>query len=282
MNSVSIVKVIQTKSAKMPSNCLNCEKVLTDAFCSGCGQKADTHRITFKNFLFHDLLHGTFHVDKGMWFTAKQSLIRPGKAALDYISGKRKRYYNVFYLILIVYALTVFFIHFSDVFDSSPKPEVVPEKEYFNEASRKMDEIIFQKIKMFVLLFVPIAALTALVLFRRKKLNFSEHCIISGMILLGMLLLNLMGNLFFYFELIVPFNGTFSWMISWTVTILITLQIARGYWNAFRTDYSRLGISLRILAFYALFALELFIIFLAIYGYVTDWKFTAVRLSPFR
>ena len=80
-------------------NCLNCGKRLTDAFCSGCGQKADTHRITFKNFIFHDVLHGTFHLDRGILFTVKQALTRPGQAALDYISGKRKPFYNVFYLI---------------------------------------------------------------------------------------------------------------------------------------------------------------------------------------
>lgn len=68
--------------------CLNCDKVLTDQFCSGCGQKADTHRISFKNFISHDVLHGTFHLEKGMLFTAKQALVRPGQAALDYISGK--------------------------------------------------------------------------------------------------------------------------------------------------------------------------------------------------
>lgn len=83
------------------NNCLNCEKELTDEFCSGCGQKSDTHRISFGNFIFHDVLHGTFHIEKGMLFTAKQALLSPGKAALDYISGKRKRYYNVFYFILI-------------------------------------------------------------------------------------------------------------------------------------------------------------------------------------
>src|SRR5690606_35565277 len=93
-------------------NCLNCGKELTDKFCSGCGQKADTHRISFKNFIFHDVLHGTFHIEKGILFTAKQALIRPGKAALDYIAGKRKSYYNVFLLILMVFGLTLFFKHF--------------------------------------------------------------------------------------------------------------------------------------------------------------------------
>jgi hypothetical protein len=94
------------------NNCLNCGKELMGLYCYGCGQKADTHRISFKNFIFHDLLHGTFHIEKGMFFTAKQALIRPGHAALDYISGKKIRYYNVFYLILITAGLMLFFRHF--------------------------------------------------------------------------------------------------------------------------------------------------------------------------
>ena len=92
------------------TNCLNCGKELTDKYCSGCGQKADTHRITFKNFLFHDLLHGNFHIERGILFAAKEALIRPGKAALDYISGKRKRYYNVFYLILLTFGVCYSFV----------------------------------------------------------------------------------------------------------------------------------------------------------------------------
>jgi len=68
--------------------CLNCGKRVTDKFCSSCGQKTDTHRITFKNFISHDLLHGTFHLEKGIVFTAKEALLRPGKAALDYRKKK--------------------------------------------------------------------------------------------------------------------------------------------------------------------------------------------------
>jgi hypothetical protein len=93
-------------------NCLNCGNELNDRYCSHCGQKSDTHRISFKNFIFHDLLHGTFHIEKGIIFTAKQALLRPGKAALDYISGKRKPYYNVFLLVILTIGLLIFLRHF--------------------------------------------------------------------------------------------------------------------------------------------------------------------------
>ncbi len=106
-------------------NCLNCENELVGNYCYGCGQKADTHRITFRHFIFHDLLHGTFHFEKGMLFTGKQALLRPGRAALDYISGKRIRFYNVFYLILITIGLIIFLHHFYDVLDPNASEEVV-------------------------------------------------------------------------------------------------------------------------------------------------------------
>lgn len=258
-------------------NCLNCGKEVTDQFCSGCGQKADTHRISFKNFIFHDVLHGTFHVDKGMLFTAKQSLVRPGKAALDYIAGKRKRYYNVFYLILITFGLIVFFIHFYDVLSG----EVIPDKHYINEASRKMDEIFSQKSKIIIFLFVPLTALNSFILFRRKKLNLSEHFIIAGMVLLGMLLMSFLGNLFFYLELIAPFNSTFSAIMSWSITTAIVFHIGYGYFNAFRIDYTKFGIAYRILLLYAMMCLEIYILFLIVFGVITNWKFGTVHLTPF-
>lgn len=262
-------------------NCLNCGKKLTDLYCAGCGQKADTHRITIKNFIFHDVLHGTFHLERGMFFTAKQALVRPGKAALDYIAGKRKRYYNVFYLILITLGLILFFHHVADELYIMQGEEVIENKTYLNDASKKLDEIISQKSKIIIFLFVPFAAFNSFILFRRKKLNLVEHSIIAGMILLGMLLISALGNLFFYFDLILPFNPTFSFIMSWLITTLIILHIAYGYVNAFSTTYSKLGIAYRIVLFFALICLEIYILFIIVFGFITNWKFGTVSLSPF-
>lgn len=59
----------------------------------------------------HDLLHGIWHLEKGILFTIKETFMRPGQAALDYITGKRIRYYNVFYLSLLVIALNLLLSH---------------------------------------------------------------------------------------------------------------------------------------------------------------------------
>ena len=262
------------------NNCLNCGKVLVDKYCSGCGQEADTHRISFKSFFIHDVLHVIFQIEKGMLFTAKQALIRPGKAALDYISGKRKRYYNIFYLVLITFGLILFLRHFLDELYIG-QGEIITDKPYLNEASKALDEIFSKKSKIIIFLFVPFAALNSFVLFKRKKLNLSEHAIIAGMILLGMLLITAFGNLFFYFDLIIPFGNTFSAVMSWLVPILIIFHIGYAYYNAFGIDYSKIGITYRIALFYTMICLEIVILFFIVFGFITNWKFGTVDISPF-
>jgi hypothetical protein len=261
------------------NNCLNCEKELLDKYCSGCGQKADTHRISFKNFVFHDLLHGTFHFEKGMLFTAKQALLCPGQAALDYIAGKRKRYYNVFYLILIMVGLILFIRHFYEGFVISQGGEFEKEP-YLNEASKRMDEILSQKSKIIIFLFVPFAAFNSFMVLRRKKLNLSEHAIVAGMILLGILLLSALGNILFCVNLLKE-SETFSDIISLGTPILIVLYVIYGYYNAFAADYSKIGIAYRILSLFALLCLETAILLYLLIGFATHWKYGTVNFSLF-
>lgn len=262
----------------MNKNCLNCGNKLTDKYCSGCGQEADIHRITFKNFIFHDILHGTFHIERGMVFTAKEALIRPGKAALDYISGKRKRYYNVFYLILITIALMLFTRHVNDLFaDKNQIDEVVKTKSYINDASRRIDEIFDQKNKIIIFLFVPLAALNSFILFRRKKLNPSEHSIIAGMILLGILLISTLSNILFWFKLV----HQIGYVISLLATALIIFYTGYGYFNAFSADYSKQGFAYRIALFFVFICLEILLLAWVLVGVVTSWEFGEIQISPF-
>jgi hypothetical protein len=262
------------------SKCLNCDKELVDTFCSSCGQKADTHRITIKNFISHDVIHGLFHLEKGILFTSKEALLRPGKAAVDYISGKRKRYYNVFYLILITFGLIVFFRHFYVELSNTLATEPIQERTYINEASKRYAELFSQKSKIIIFLFVPLFALNSYIFFRRKKLNLAEHSIIAGMILLGTLLISLFGNLFFYFSLLIEFNDTFADMSSLLVVILIAILLLYGYYNAFAADYSKFGITYRLILFLALIALEIVIMLYILIGFITDWKFGTISINP--
>lgn len=262
-----------------PTHCLNCNEVLTAQFCSGCGQKADTHRISLKHFLYHDVLHGTFHIDKGMLFTAREAMIRPGQAALDYIAGKRKRYYNVFYLILIVTGLMLFFRHF--YMELVHERDFIPNKRVLSGASKTIDEFISQKSKFIIFLFVPFGALNSWILFQRKKLNLSEHAIISGMVLLGILLLSTLGNLLFYIDVVLEFNEIASNTVTYATITAIFVYIGYAYINAFKADYAVWGLTWRIVSFFLLIFFELYLLLFLLVGYATNWKMGPVTITPF-
>ncbi|RYZ87215.1 MAG: DUF3667 domain-containing protein [Proteobacteria bacterium] len=260
-------------------NCLNCGNILTENYCGGCGQKSDTHRISPKSFMMHDVLHGTFHVERGMFFTARQSLTRPGQAALDYIEGKRKRYYNVFYLVLITAGLMFFFWHLYQELDLS-RSQANPDAAGFSSTPDSI-KIFSKDNKISIFLFVPFAALNSYLLFRRKRLNIAEHSIIAGMVLLGILILTTIGNVLFFLDLLLPFSDAVANSISIATVILVFLHIGHSYYDAFVNSYTRFGIAIRIVCFFALIFLEIFIALAIKIGMATHWKFGTFSLALF-
>ncbi|MCU0388464.1 MAG: DUF3667 domain-containing protein [Chitinophagaceae bacterium] len=85
-------------------SCKNCGEKLFGNFCSHCGQKADIHRINWHH-LAHSIPHALFHVDSGILFTLKELALRPGHAAFDFLSGKRKPYYHPVFILILVSGL---------------------------------------------------------------------------------------------------------------------------------------------------------------------------------
>lgn len=255
----------------MNTNCLNCSSPVTDSYCPRCGQKTDTHRITLKHFIFHDLLHGVWHIDKGILFTVKQAIVRPGNAALDYINGKRQPYYNVFYLSLLLIAITLVFNNFIDI--------VVPETPEPNESAEKFQNYqqtaiyLKQYVRLLIFAVVPVFALNAWLIFKKPKLNFAEHCIIAGMCLLGILVINLVYLLFY---LLSGMTGYTVFSIFEAVSVIPILAFpVYTYFGAFRKHYTLAGYSWRITLFYILFMIQGILITRYIYFLVTG------RLSVF-
>lgn len=252
------------------AHCLNCEHPVSDKFCSHCGQKTDTHRITFRHFFFHDILHGVWHFEKGILFTMKQAILRPGKAALDYIAGKRIRYYNVFYLTLLLIGLSIFVSHIQNnlshhYFNTNLEPET-------DGAGKSIDEFLSNNAKLIIFSFIPLFAINSFIFFRRKKLNFSEHFIISGMMFLGvMLIVNVTTLLYFtdYLEHL-DFIGSAVNVIA-PLSILIYLIV--NYYKTFAENYTKFQISLRVFSFIMLLLLEIVILLILMVGYFTHWKY---------
>ena len=92
-------KVKNTKGLE----CLNCGQPLTgnENFCSNCGQKNTTKKLSFAVFL-DNLISGFFSYDSRFWKTFIPLLTKPGKVSKLYVEGKRVRFVNPFQLYLNV------------------------------------------------------------------------------------------------------------------------------------------------------------------------------------
>lgn len=233
------------------TQCLNCDATTDNHYCSNCGQKTDTHRITLKHFLLHDLLHGIWHLEKGILFTIKETFTRPGQAALDYIGGKRIRYYNVFYLALLIIGLNLLLGHLYE----SVHPIIEKDS---SQDSLKVTQFFKNNLKTILFCIVPIFAIAALLVFRRLKLNLAEHLILGGIGLLGILIISVVFSF-------VNFVETFdipSW-IGFTELIIFFLMVlfpAWNYYNASKNLYSFWGFLWRIVFFYVIVLLILTIV----------------------
>jgi hypothetical protein len=82
----------------------------------------------------------------------------------------------------------------------------------------------------------------------------------------------------------VIFNNLFDLsgtIASWVVTAVLMAYVAFAYVNAFSGDYTKLGIAYRVLLYFTFVFLEVIILFFIAYGFVSNWKFGTISVSPF-
>jgi hypothetical protein len=163
--------------------CLNCNGSVETPFCPTCGQKKEVHRISF-GYVVHEALHSITHADKGFLLLVKQLLTRPGYVAKDYITGKRKRYFNPVSLLVISSALLAYFGSVTGYMDKlTGGGSNRAGGRMASETWREVFEITSHSGKWLTLLFIaPLFAFLAWVFFIRKKYNYAEHFVLHSFI----------------------------------------------------------------------------------------------------
>ncbi len=196
-------------------NCKNCNAALAEntSFCSSCGAKVITSRITTKKLL-SELFTNLFGIDNKFIRTLWDMLIRPGVLLSAYLKGTRKRYVRPFAFFAITTAITVFSLSmFSEEYLSGvdkansnfesymqkmfPKTHIkenldkgrtklLNEKEQQKADKRaafqrKTQETILKYMNLISFLLLPLYAFIAYLVFGRPY-NFGEHLVINAYI----------------------------------------------------------------------------------------------------
>ncbi|MFN7116007.1 MAG: DUF3667 domain-containing protein [Saprospiraceae bacterium] len=184
---MEILDVKPSESKSTVTTCKNCSAVLHGEYCSACGQKTITERITLPK-IFHDLFAIFTNLEKGFWYTLKMLFVNPGEVIRNYINGKTVQYYPPLRYLLLWVAISVALSLFTGLYDQqqeamqelttmSQKPEVA-------EMQRKMQQQIQNEMRKYLnflpLAMLPFMGLASLLAFRRRGENYAEHLVLNA------------------------------------------------------------------------------------------------------
>lgn len=93
-------------------HCKNCTGKIHGNYCCHCGHAVELKRID-GHFILHEIEH-VLHFEKGLFFTIRELLLRPGKCVREYISENRSRLVKPIIFIIVtslIYTLVEHFFH---------------------------------------------------------------------------------------------------------------------------------------------------------------------------
>ncbi|GAA0725176.1 hypothetical protein GCM10009430_30420 [Aquimarina litoralis] len=161
------------------SNCKNCghnvEKV---NFCSHCGAKKITKRITYKN-LISEITEVYLNIDNTLIKTIKDLTIKPHIVINDYINGVRKKHLNLpSYLLLSLTLSTLLTFIKEKAFDITPEIDK-------SDKNSEVVEFLIETVEKFPTLgyfiLIPMFSLMSRFIFRKyRRYNFLEHNVINA------------------------------------------------------------------------------------------------------
>jgi hypothetical protein len=166
-------------------HCKNCSEPLQEDqnYCPNCGGKVIRNRISFKNLL-NDFSAQFLNYDNKFLQTFTALFTKPNDVIGGYINGTRKKYVNVisyFAIAVTLSGLQIFVLNkfFPEVLDLSAVTAKGAE-----DFSRKNLEFINEYQSLVMMLYVPLYALLAkLVFLKKKKFNYTELLVAFAYIL---------------------------------------------------------------------------------------------------
>lgn len=255
-----------------PQLCKNCEHVFQGNFCSNCGQKTNTVRLDW-HYIQEELKYTFLHINKGLLFTVKELLTRPGKSVREFIEGKRIRHYKPILLVFVLAGLNGLlshYFHFEKMLAKLDKLSTTQQQQKrlpFNQAD--IYTWIVDHYAIFELALLPVISLCSWLAFKKWGYNYVENIIINSYASGARLAVSI---LFFpliyltsendFFILFTAISGLFS--VGITVWLYVQLYSNRDLGH----------VILRILLFGALFMIfYLLAIVLGIIYLITTHKF---------
>ena len=153
--------------------CKNCGQVFEKNFCNACGQKT-AHRLDVKHVL-HEAFHVFTHADKGILSFIPKILLQPGFVALNYVEGKRKRYFSPFQYLVIVVGLVTFLVAKTNYMESVYRSfDTAGQSAALAASAQKVNGFMQRYYNLMAFAFIPGFTFFTWLFFRKRKYNYAE------------------------------------------------------------------------------------------------------------
>jgi len=179
-----------------PQTCKTCSNSFSGKYCNQCGEKVYAEHDKSIAHVAHEVLHFVTHLDGTLLTTIKTIFTRPGKLALDYCNGSRKKYFkpiSLFLLCIVLYLLFPKFDGLNMKFNSyissqnnytwltwpTAREKMGSHSITLQELNEKYNKQSAKVSKIFLLVLIPLTALVFYILFFTKRRYFFDHFIMA-------------------------------------------------------------------------------------------------------
>lgn len=175
--------------------CANCARVVEGSeqkFCPACGQPTPMHRIDW-HFLGHELEHSVLHMDRGILYSLKELMLRPGYLMRAYLDGQRAKQVKPLLLLMITAAAVVLlgkYLLGGDLVGSAMQAGYsqgramggndVADPAVVTSTFAAVRDWINAHLTAFTLLCLPLEAAAFWLAFRGRGLNYPEWLVVSA------------------------------------------------------------------------------------------------------
>ena len=199
------------------NTCINCQQVVTENFCSSCGQKNPVRKINAVN-MWNDFLSRVYGFDGMFPRTLRDLTFRPGEVAREYIKGNRVRYYGpvgYFFLILTVYLILapLLGVDISEFMQASNPVSTYQQRPGQQEINRIMMNWISENMRLMTFVIALFSVFFSWLYFLKSKYNLIESSVLVFYTLGHLTWLNIIGIVIYRFSG-VALNAGFSLLLT--------------------------------------------------------------------
>ncbi len=163
--------------------CKNCGEILYGAYCSTCGQKVISERITIR-YIFSELFNIFTNLDRGFLHTIKMLFTAPGEMIRNYLNGQTLRYYHPLRFLVVTIAISVAINLSLGVYDrqQSEIQSMVgkPQSEQIVAAQQRLNQEVKKYLNFIPMIMIPLLAAFSYLLFSKRYWNYAEHLVLHS------------------------------------------------------------------------------------------------------